>query len=45
MDLSQPKDYAKLADLRERHAETVVMYLATAPDLFTRWSSSSPPPD
>jgi glucose-6-phosphate 1-dehydrogenase len=35
MDLSQPADYRKLANLlRERHAETVVMYLATAPDLF-----------
>lgn len=37
VDLSQPQDYRKLADmLRARHAETVVMYLATAPDLFTR---------
>jgi glucose-6-phosphate 1-dehydrogenase len=37
MDLSQPDAYRKLADkLRERHAETVVMYLATAPDLFTQ---------
>lgn len=37
LDLSQPEDYRKLADkLRERHAETVVMYLATAPDLFTK---------
>lgn len=36
MDLSQPQDYRKLAELlRERDAETVVMYLATAPDLFT----------
>ncbi|MGV3494409.1 MAG: glucose-6-phosphate dehydrogenase [Ramlibacter sp.] len=36
MDLSQPPDYRALANLlRERHAETVVMYLATAPDLFT----------
>jgi glucose-6-phosphate 1-dehydrogenase len=36
MDLSRPEDYRKLAELlRERHAETVVMYLATAPDLFT----------
>ena len=35
LDLSQPQDYRRLADmLRERHAETVVMYLATAPDLF-----------
>ena len=37
MDLSQPPDYARLAAmLHERQAETVVMYLATAPDLFTR---------
>jgi glucose-6-phosphate 1-dehydrogenase len=37
VDLSQPQDYAKLAaTLRERHAEVVVMYLATAPDLFTK---------
>ena len=36
LDLSQPRDYGRLAEmLRERHAETVVMYLATAPDLFT----------
>ena len=36
VDLSQPADYRRLADkLRERHAETVVMYLATAPNLFT----------
>jgi glucose-6-phosphate 1-dehydrogenase len=36
LDLSQPQDWRKLADLlRERHAEVVVMYLATAPDLFT----------
>jgi glucose-6-phosphate 1-dehydrogenase len=36
VDLSKPADYRKLADkLRERHAETVVMYLATAPNLFT----------
>jgi glucose-6-phosphate 1-dehydrogenase len=36
LDLSQPQDYQRLAEmLRERHAETVVMYLATAPDLFT----------
>jgi glucose-6-phosphate 1-dehydrogenase len=35
VDLSQPADYRKLAQLlRERHAEVVVMYLATAPDLF-----------
>jgi glucose-6-phosphate 1-dehydrogenase len=36
LDLSKPDDYRRLADmLRERHAEVVVMYLATAPDLFT----------
>jgi glucose-6-phosphate 1-dehydrogenase len=36
MDLSKPEDYAKLADaLAQRHAETVVMYVATAPSLFT----------
>ena len=36
MDLSQPADYARLATtLRERNADTVVMYLATAPSLFT----------
>ncbi|HEX2546640.1 MAG TPA: glucose-6-phosphate dehydrogenase [Ramlibacter sp.] len=36
LDLSKPQDYRRLADmLRERHAEVVVMYLATAPDLFT----------
>jgi glucose-6-phosphate 1-dehydrogenase len=36
MDLSQPQDYQLLAaKLRERQAETVVMYLATAPSLFT----------
>ncbi|MDB5901062.1 MAG: zwf [Ramlibacter sp.] len=36
VDLSDPQQYGKLAEaLRERHAETVVMYLATAPDLFT----------
>lgn len=36
MDLSQPADYARLASvLREREAATVVMYLATAPSLFT----------
>ncbi|UUX96555.1 glucose-6-phosphate dehydrogenase [Aquabacterium sp. J223] len=35
MDLSQPKDYAKLrAWLAERDADTVVFYLATAPHLF-----------
>ena len=36
MDLSQPADYAPLAaTLNQRHADCVVMYLATAPALFT----------
>jgi glucose-6-phosphate 1-dehydrogenase len=36
MDLSQPADYAQLAQvLSQRQADTVVMYLATAPGLFT----------
>src|SRR5215218_4067811 len=36
MDLSQPGDYRRLAEmLRQRNADTVVMYLATAPSLFT----------
>ncbi len=36
MDLSRPADYARLADtLKARQAQTVVMYLATAPALFT----------
>ena len=36
MDLSRAADYARLAQrLAERQAETVVMYLATAPTLFT----------
>jgi glucose-6-phosphate 1-dehydrogenase len=36
MDLSRPDDYAKLRDrLAQRNADTVVMYLATAPSLFT----------
>ena len=36
MDLSNPADYAALRTrLDERAAETVVMYLATAPGLFT----------
>lgn len=36
LDLSQPRDYARLSDmLRARNADTVVMYLATAPTLFT----------
>lgn len=36
LDLSQPRDYARLADLlQQRQADTVVMYLATAPTLFT----------
>ena len=36
MDLSKPDDYATLASsLRARNADTVVMYVATAPALFT----------
>jgi glucose-6-phosphate 1-dehydrogenase len=36
MDLSKPADYAALATaLRSRNADTVVMYVATAPGLFT----------
>ena len=36
MDLSRPEDYAALATmLRQRNAQTVVMYVATAPSLFT----------
>ncbi|MBF5003900.1 glucose-6-phosphate dehydrogenase [Diaphorobacter caeni] len=36
MDLSQSADYERLAQtLRTRGAETVVLYLATAPNLFT----------
>jgi glucose-6-phosphate 1-dehydrogenase len=36
MDLSQPADYERLAAaLKTRGADTVVMYLATAPSLFT----------
>ncbi len=36
MDLSQPDHYAKLKDwLAERQADTVVLYLATSPHLFT----------
>ncbi len=36
MDLSKPQDFQRLAaTLRERNADTVVMYLATAPSLFT----------
>ena len=36
MDLSQAADYERLASvLRERNADNVVMYLATAPSLFT----------
>ena len=36
MDLSQPGDYVRLKDkLQERPADVVVMYLATAPALFT----------
>ena len=36
MDLSHPDDYARLvAKLAERQADVVVMYVATAPSLFT----------
>ena len=36
MDLSRPDDYTRLATtLQERKTDTVVMYLATAPGLFT----------
>jgi glucose-6-phosphate 1-dehydrogenase len=36
MDLSRPEDYRRLAaTLHERQAQTVVIYLATAPSLFT----------
>jgi glucose-6-phosphate 1-dehydrogenase len=36
MDLSNPADYQRLAGmLHERQADSVVMYLATAPSLFT----------
>jgi glucose-6-phosphate 1-dehydrogenase len=36
MDLSKPDDYATLAaSLQSRKADTVVMYVATAPSLFT----------
>ncbi len=36
MDLSKPDDYASLAaTLQQRNADTVVMYVATAPSLFT----------
>jgi len=36
MDLSRADDYGKLKDrLAQRNADTVVMYLATAPSLFT----------
>ncbi|TFY97328.1 glucose-6-phosphate dehydrogenase [Ramlibacter rhizophilus] len=36
MDLSKPADYERLRQkLQERQADTVVMYLATAPGLFT----------
>jgi len=37
MDLSQPEHYARLKDwLDERQADTVVLYLATSPHLFTQ---------
>ena len=36
MDLSKPDDYARLAEsLAQRQTDTVVMYVATAPNLFT----------
>jgi glucose-6-phosphate 1-dehydrogenase len=36
MDLSRPEDYQRLArTLAERNPDTVLMYLATAPSLFT----------
>lgn len=36
MDLARPEDYAALRDrLAERETDTVVMYLSTAPTLFT----------
>ena len=36
MDVSKSADYVRLAhSLRARHADTVVMYVATAPGLFT----------
>ena len=36
MDLSKPEDYTRLAaSLQSRNADTVVMYVATAPSLFT----------
>lgn len=35
MDLSRPQDYARLVDLlKSRNADSVVIYLATAPSLF-----------
>jgi glucose-6-phosphate 1-dehydrogenase len=37
MDLSKPEDYAALADkLLSRNADSIVMYVATAPALFTQ---------
>ncbi|VTU20706.1 glucose-6-phosphate dehydrogenase [Variovorax sp. PBL-E5] len=37
LDLSKPADYARLAEsLKTRNADTVVMYVATAPALFTQ---------
>ena len=36
MDLSQPQDYGRLADMiKARNADSLVMYVATAPSLFT----------
>ena len=37
MDLSNPQDYQALADnVKERNANVLIMYLATAPALFTK---------
>ena len=37
MDLSKPEDYGRLADkLLSRNADSLVMYVATAPGLFTQ---------
>ena len=37
LDLSKPADYAQLADmLKSRNADNIVMYVATAPALFTQ---------
>src|SRR6478609_4217345 len=37
LDLSKPADYARLADmLNSRNADSIIMYVATAPALFTQ---------